>query len=254
MNNKSDKMDRQGARTVADLELKYNMGKSFAEVMGIADTTRLTTEDLKKIVTRLEENQASITASVTAVQKGVDEAKAQLVLAIQHDSEGNPYAVISEKADYIEFNAGQIVIDTDNFKLTPNGSIIATNGKFSGTINGAVINTVDDNDLLVNTKIIQLKDSSIKFYEDNKYMGSISCSSESGGVWIDYNFGIWGDFYPHGNTWFAERYGLYMNGKPAFTGYVKLSKADEANFRCLKFINGICMGVENVLEGSQKLE
>lgn len=34
------KQDRQGVRTPADLEMKYNFGKSFAEVMGIANDAR----------------------------------------------------------------------------------------------------------------------------------------------------------------------------------------------------------------------
>ena len=33
---KSDKMDRHGARTAANIEQKYNFGKSFAEAVGIA--------------------------------------------------------------------------------------------------------------------------------------------------------------------------------------------------------------------------
>ncbi len=36
----SDKMDRQGARTAADLEYRYYFGKKFAEVMGVATDAR----------------------------------------------------------------------------------------------------------------------------------------------------------------------------------------------------------------------
>lgn len=36
----SAKQDRQGARTPADLERKYNFGKTFAEIMGIATDAR----------------------------------------------------------------------------------------------------------------------------------------------------------------------------------------------------------------------
>ena len=42
------KQDRQGARTASDLERKYNFGKSFAEVMGIADEARRTAEEAKE--------------------------------------------------------------------------------------------------------------------------------------------------------------------------------------------------------------
>lgn len=36
----SEKMDRQGARTAADLERKYQFGKRFSEIMGLVDDTR----------------------------------------------------------------------------------------------------------------------------------------------------------------------------------------------------------------------
>lgn len=36
----SEKMDRQGARTAADLERKYQFGKRFQEIMGLVDDTR----------------------------------------------------------------------------------------------------------------------------------------------------------------------------------------------------------------------
>lgn len=42
------KQDRQGARTPADLERKYNFGENFAEIMGIATDARTTAEEAKK--------------------------------------------------------------------------------------------------------------------------------------------------------------------------------------------------------------
>lgn len=36
----SEKMDRQGARTAADLERKYQFGKQFSEIMGLVNDTR----------------------------------------------------------------------------------------------------------------------------------------------------------------------------------------------------------------------
>lgn len=41
----SDKMDRQGAKTPADLEARYYFGKSFAEVMGVAKEMRTLVKD-----------------------------------------------------------------------------------------------------------------------------------------------------------------------------------------------------------------
>lgn len=42
----SNKQDRQGARTASDLERKYNFGKSFAELMGIALDARESVDSL----------------------------------------------------------------------------------------------------------------------------------------------------------------------------------------------------------------
>jgi hypothetical protein len=43
----SDKMDRQGARTAADLERKYQFGKKFQEIMGLVDDTRGSISELE---------------------------------------------------------------------------------------------------------------------------------------------------------------------------------------------------------------
>ncbi len=45
---KSDKMDQAGVRTAADIEQKYNFGKSFAKAMGLAEDARTTAEKAKE--------------------------------------------------------------------------------------------------------------------------------------------------------------------------------------------------------------
>lgn len=52
----SEKQDRTGARTPADIERKYNFSKSFSEVMGIATDARTKAETASKKVTELDEN------------------------------------------------------------------------------------------------------------------------------------------------------------------------------------------------------
>lgn len=42
---KSDKMDQAGVRTAADIEQKYNFGKSFAKAMGLAEDARTTADE-----------------------------------------------------------------------------------------------------------------------------------------------------------------------------------------------------------------
>lgn len=50
--NRTSKMDLHGARTATDIERKYNFGKSFAEVMGIATDA----QSLAKSAAALDEN------------------------------------------------------------------------------------------------------------------------------------------------------------------------------------------------------
>lgn len=50
------KQDRQGVRTATDLEQKYSFGKSFAEVMGIANDARDKAEEASNSVSGLDES------------------------------------------------------------------------------------------------------------------------------------------------------------------------------------------------------
>lgn len=45
---KSDKMDQAGVRTAADIEQKYNFGKSFAKAMGLAEDARTVADEAKE--------------------------------------------------------------------------------------------------------------------------------------------------------------------------------------------------------------
>ena len=60
------KQDRQGARTPADLERKYNFGKSFAEMMGKAT-------DAQKSVSEMETSlQSSILDKMTSITRDTE--------------------------------------------------------------------------------------------------------------------------------------------------------------------------------------
>lgn len=228
MNNKSDKMDRQGARTVADLELKFNMGKSFAEVMGITDINRMTLEDAREVITRLQEDLKSITASV---EDALDNVEARLVLAIQYDSEGKPYAVISEKADYIELTGERIRISSDHFTLDKNGAW------FSGFITAAVIG--DGN--------VQLNDSCLEFYTDaGLKLGSLDSKSTQVGGYIKAT----GDFRFTDKVNFENEihlgydHPIKMNGQNCPSGWLTVKK-DLNDSSYLHFINGILVEVSD---------
>lgn len=56
------KQDRQGVRTATDLEQKYNFGKTFAELMGIALDARESVDSLASTLrSEMQENVTSIT-------------------------------------------------------------------------------------------------------------------------------------------------------------------------------------------------
>ena len=82
-----NKQDRQGVRTPAQLEEKYNFGKSFAEIMGIAtdaqtaaEKAKENTEIVKTEVIRLD-NQIKLTAEKTETVSGkVDTLREEAVL------------------------------------------------------------------------------------------------------------------------------------------------------------------------------
>ena len=49
------KQDRQGARTPAELMSRYNFGKTFAEVMGFAESAQKTAEEAKETASKVDE-------------------------------------------------------------------------------------------------------------------------------------------------------------------------------------------------------
>ncbi len=75
--------------------------------------------------------------------------KASVELALQKDTEGNLASVFNVKSNYMTF-------DTDNFKLTKDGTVTATNGKFSGSLDAVTgsfksLQCVDNNGSSVGT-------------------------------------------------------------------------------------------------------
>lgn len=74
----SEKQDRQGARSATDLERKYNFGKTFAELMGIALDARESVDSLASSVGVVDEKVTTLTRdaesiAMTAAAKYADE-------------------------------------------------------------------------------------------------------------------------------------------------------------------------------------
>ena len=63
----SVKQDRAAPRTVADIERKYNFGKSFAEIMGLIDDTR------NEVDSAYSELRSEVTEQATAIRRDTEE-------------------------------------------------------------------------------------------------------------------------------------------------------------------------------------
>lgn len=106
----SNKQDRQGARTPADLERKYNFEKNFAEIMGVA-------LDAQK--------------SVKESQKKID---AELSLKLGKDDNDQIVSMLNASANTISLKSNRLEIESDNFTLSSAGLLTAKNVEIEGNI------------------------------------------------------------------------------------------------------------------------
>ena len=138
-----ERQDRQGARTVTDLERKYNLrnfGKQFAEVMGIATDARNTAEavdekldkELLRIETKIEETNEGIFLRIEELENGVT---ADLSLVVFKDDYDQVVSMINASADVIRLTSGRLVVESDNFALDENGLVSIGFGDGKGFIN-----------------------------------------------------------------------------------------------------------------------
>lgn len=104
------KQDRQGARTPADLERRYQFGRTFAEVSGIASDAKKTATEAKQAAVNLDKslNQDGIFKRLT------NNGKAQ---GIFRDNDGNIYF----NAEYI---VGKIMETMQVFAEDDDGNFI----------------------------------------------------------------------------------------------------------------------------------
>jgi hypothetical protein len=140
------KQDRQGARTPADLEYRYAFGKNFAEVMGIATDARNHAEEAKKVSASVKETTDGLSLKVKDMENQVG---GEAALEIKEEN-GKKYSQLRADVDEIRFDAGDIVINSDKFKLKKDGSaefsgeLKAAKGTFEGDVSTSVEKEVDD--------------------------------------------------------------------------------------------------------------
>ena len=149
------KQDRQGARTAADLERRYNFGKTFAEVLGIASDTRdqvsaiesrlrssvleqvtAITRDTEQIVlsalesyaetSDLEELKATVSSQMSVMAEKISMTFESTVTQIT-EVEGGLQTVVEDLQKHFEFTVGGLVIKAGDhdMKLLLDNDVVA---------------------------------------------------------------------------------------------------------------------------------
>ena len=136
---------------------------------------------LSNYSTTIEMNSAiqlsasSIKNEVNATIDGVEEnINAQLELKV--DTE-NLVSEINASADVINLRGNRVIIDSDNFKLTADGTITANAGTFGGTINTNKDLTVGNNVYIGQNQSSNVINEKYLRFTDNIYFKRISVGS-----------------------------------------------------------------------------
>ena len=118
----SFKQDRQGARTPADLERKYNYEKKFSEISGAAADARLAADEAKKIAAGVSETARGLALQVKDLEDGI---VGSMALEIVENGDGTKYSQLRSDVDKAVFNADNFEIDSDLLRVK-NGVITSS--------------------------------------------------------------------------------------------------------------------------------
>lgn len=85
----SEKQDRQGARTINDLEMRYGgIGKTFAEVMGVATDARETAEETSELYRGLDQEEIFKRLTNNGLWKGMYEENGEIYINASYIQSG----------------------------------------------------------------------------------------------------------------------------------------------------------------------
>lgn len=141
------KQDRQGARTPADLEYKYRFGKSFREVMGIADDARTAAEDARLAAEKLDEGLTSEEIFNRLTENGAIEgiyrdASGQIYVNASYIKSGELLADLIKTGVLKSKNGGfELNLDDDTLKMVAGGGEVfkADNSGVTMSANGKAV-------------------------------------------------------------------------------------------------------------------
>ena len=100
----SEKQDRTGARTAADLERKYNFGKTFAEMLGLINDSRDKVDSVKsELRDEITETKTTLERDTESIKMRVEEIKSTADYAASDASTAlSRVASLSIEVDNIE--------------------------------------------------------------------------------------------------------------------------------------------------------
>ena len=174
-------IDQQSAlQTFAGVDLQTYAGDviyafapaTYTKIQTNANSINLLAEDAAHMQSEINLVPGQITAAVSALEGQIG---AELALEIATDSGGHPYGKISANADYISFETGDLVINSNGLKLDASG-----NAQFSGAVTATSL-TLGSGVTVPYTKVSGTPDLTVYVAKDGT-IGSTPASGVNGFV------------------------------------------------------------------------
>lgn len=127
----SAKQDRAAPRTVADIERKYNFGKSFAEVMGLVEDTRNEVDSAySELKDEIAKESTSIRRDTTEIITEAQKAIGDLTQAVEQKVTAEDVSItiketLDNGVDKVEIKETGYVFDSDGLKISKAGEQMA---------------------------------------------------------------------------------------------------------------------------------
>lgn len=118
--------DGENILTYAGETIRAYSPATYTQIQNNANEINLLAGNAAGMQSQIELIPGQITAAVSALEGQIT---AELALEIATDSGGHPYGKISANADYISFETGDLVINSNGLKLDASG-----NAQFSGAV------------------------------------------------------------------------------------------------------------------------
>ena len=125
--------DGENILTYADETIRAYSPATYTQIQNNANEINLLAGNAAGMQSQIDLIPGQITAAVSALEGQIT---AELALEIATDSGGHPYGKISANADYIEFDTGDLIINSNQFSLDENG-----NATFGGVITATQVRT-----------------------------------------------------------------------------------------------------------------